>query len=55
MVPTRYERREDIIAAVFLKRTRPGLNLRAVGENPATADAAGISITDFLTTIIENS
>lgn len=26
----------------FLKRTRPGLNLRAVGEDPAAADAAGI-------------
>lgn len=29
----------------FLKRTRPGLNLRAVGENPATADAAGVDVT----------
>lgn len=29
----------------FLGRTRKGLNLRAVGENPATADAAGISVT----------
>ncbi len=28
----------------FLKRTRVGLNLRAVGENPATADAAGINV-----------
>ncbi len=28
----------------FLKRTRWGLNLRAVGENPSTADAAGISV-----------
>ena len=36
-----------IIAAVYLKRTRPGLNLRAVGENPATADAAGISVTKY--------
>jgi simple sugar transport system permease protein len=29
----------------FLFRTRPGLNLRSVGESPETADAAGISVT----------
>lgn len=34
-------------AAHVLRRTRTGLNLRAVGENPATADAAGISITRY--------
>ena len=28
----------------FLVRSRKGLNLRAVGENPATADAAGINV-----------
>ncbi len=28
----------------FLFRTRPGLNLRAVGENPATADAMGLNV-----------
>ena len=33
-----------IVCAVFLKRTRAGLHLRAVGENPATADAAGINV-----------
>lgn len=33
-----------IICAVFLNKTRGGLHLRAVGENPATADAAGISV-----------
>ena len=33
-----------ILAALILNRTRVGLNLRAVGENPATADAAGISV-----------
>ena len=33
-----------IAAAIILKRTRTGLELRAVGENPATADAAGISV-----------
>lgn len=32
------------LVAFFLKRTRGGLHLRAVGENPATADAAGISV-----------
>ena len=36
-----------IIASLYLKRTRSGLNLRAVGENPATADAAGISVTKY--------
>ena len=30
--------------AYLLARTRCGLNLRAVGENPATADAAGINV-----------
>ena len=33
-----------IIAALMLSKTRVGLNLRAVGENPATADAAGINV-----------
>ncbi|MBQ3865472.1 MAG: ABC transporter permease [Clostridia bacterium] len=33
-----------ILAAIFLRRTRAGLHLRAVGENPATADAAGINV-----------
>ncbi len=32
------------IMSWFFGRTRKGLNLRAVGENPATADAAGISV-----------
>lgn len=31
----------------FLNRTSVGLNLRAVGENPATADAAGISVSKY--------
>lgn len=30
-----------------LNRTSVGLNLRAVGENPATADAAGINVTKY--------
>ncbi|MCF0120160.1 MAG: ABC transporter permease [Oscillospiraceae bacterium] len=45
-----------IAIAMFIvfKRTRVGLNLRAVGENPATADAAGISVTKYkyLATVI---
>lgn len=36
-----------IIASFVLNRTRTGLNLRAVGENPATADAAGINVTRY--------
>jgi simple sugar transport system permease protein len=28
----------------FIYRTRPGLNLRAIGENPATADAMGVGV-----------
>lgn len=36
-----------ILAGVILKRTRIGLQLRAVGENPATADAAGINVSRY--------
>lgn len=36
-----------LIATFILNRTRVGLNLRAVGENPATADAAGINVTSY--------
>ena len=35
-----------ILVSVYLYKTRPGLNMRAVGENTAAADASGISI-DF--------
>ena len=43
-----------LLMAWFLGRTRTGLNLRAVGENPATADAAGINVTlhKYLATVI---
>lgn len=36
-----------VIASFVLNRTRTGLNLRAVGENPATADAAGINVSKY--------
>ncbi len=37
----------SLVAAFVLKRTRVGLHLRAVGENPATADAAGINVNRY--------
>lgn len=36
-----------IVLSWFLTKTRRGLNLRAVGESPATADAAGIDVTKY--------
>lgn len=36
-----------IITSVVLNKTKVGLHLRAVGENPATADAAGINVTRY--------
>ena len=36
-----------LVSAYVLKKTRIGLHLRAVGENPATADAAGISVSKY--------
>ncbi len=36
-----------LLAAFFFNRTRAGLHLRAVGENPATADAAGINVSRY--------
>ncbi len=36
-----------LVAAHILKNTRIGLHLRAVGENPNTADAVGINVTAY--------
>ena len=36
-----------LIASYVLKNTRVGLHLRAVGENPQTADAVGINVTRY--------
>lgn len=36
-----------ILASFFLNKTRKGLHLRAIGENPATADAAGINVNRY--------
>ena len=36
-----------VLTAFVLNRTRVGLNLRSVGESPATADAAGINVTKY--------
>ena len=43
-----------VAMALFLRRSRMGLYLRAVGESPATADAAGIGIAryKYLSTVI---
>ncbi len=36
-----------ILLGLYLYHTRKGLNLRAVGENPAAADAASVRITRY--------
>ncbi len=41
-----------LAASWFLNRTRTGLHLRSVGENPATADAAGINVIKYKYTAI---
>jgi simple sugar transport system permease protein len=33
-----------VAVALYLRRTRPGLNVRAVGESPAAADAMGVNV-----------
>ena len=44
----------SLFASWFINKTRIGLSLRAVGESPATADAAGINVTayKYLATLI---
>ncbi len=43
-----------VVMALFFNKSRTGLYLRAVGESPATADAAGINVTryKYLATVI---
>lgn len=41
-----------LVTSFYFNRTRSGLHLRAVGENPATADAAGINVTVYKHTSI---
>ncbi len=36
-----------LISSFIIKRTRMGLHLRAVGENPSTADSAGINVNRY--------
>jgi simple sugar transport system permease protein len=36
-----------VAVGLYLSRTRPGLNVRAVGESPAAADAMGIGVTRY--------
>lgn len=34
-----------VVCGIYLYHTKAGLNMRAIGENPAAADAAGIKVT----------
>jgi len=36
-----------LVSSYIIKRTRTGLHLRAVGENPSTADSAGINVNKY--------
>lgn len=36
-----------IVMTIYFNRTHSGLKLRAIGENPATADAAGINVEKY--------
>lgn len=36
-----------VLTSLFLNKNKKGLHLRAVGESPATADAAGINVTAY--------
>lgn len=37
----------SVLVSIFLNKTRTGIQLRAVGENPGAADAAGINVTGY--------
>lgn len=36
-----------VVVTIIINRTRVGLNIRAIGENPATADAAGLNVNRY--------
>lgn len=36
-----------VVASYVLNKTRTGLHIKAIGENPATADAVGINVTGY--------
>ena len=36
-----------ILVSIFFKKTKIGLKLRSVGENPATADACGVNVSRY--------
>lgn len=36
-----------LLTSFFFNKTKAGLSLRAIGENPATADAAGINVSKY--------
>lgn len=36
-----------VLCGIYLGKTKTGLNVRAIGENPAAADAAGIKVTKW--------
>jgi simple sugar transport system permease protein len=36
-----------VLVALYLRTTRPGLNVRAVGESPAAADAMGVNVAAY--------
>lgn len=36
-----------VVVLIIMRRTRVGLSLRSIGENPGTADACGINVTKY--------
>ena len=41
-----------VALSLFFRRTKAGLNVQAIGHNPASADAAGVSVTRWKYTMI---